>query len=58
MACSMYMRPKSSYLAEKDKLISLFYSVINPMLNPSIYSLRNKEVGALVKVLGRTRALQ
>lgn len=53
----MYMRPKSSYSAEKDKLISLFYSVINPMLNPIIYSLRNKDVKeALVKVLGRTKA--
>ncbi|KAJ6659751.1 hypothetical protein lerEdw1_018467 [Lerista edwardsae] len=54
----MYMRPKSSYSAEKDKLISLFYSVINPMLNPIIYSLRNKDVKeALVRVLGRAKAL-
>nr|XP_054104325.1 olfactory receptor 2A12-like isoform X1 [Callithrix jacchus] len=40
----MYMRPKSLYSAEGDKLISLFYAVINPALNPLIYSLRNKEV--------------
>ncbi|XP_062999353.1 olfactory receptor 2K2-like [Elgaria multicarinata webbii] len=53
----MYMRPKASYSAEKDKLISLFYSVINPMLNPIIYSLRNNDVNeALRKVLGRTKA--
>ncbi|XP_053132972.1 olfactory receptor 2G3-like [Hemicordylus capensis] len=52
----MYMRPKSSYSAEKDKLISLFYSVINPMLNPIIYSLRNKDVKeAFMRVLGRTK---
>ncbi|XP_012668715.1 olfactory receptor 2A12-like [Otolemur garnettii] len=40
----MYMRPKSLYSAEGDKLISLFYAVINPALNPLIYSLRNTEV--------------
>lgn len=40
----MYMKPKSSYSAEHDKLISIFYSVINPLLNPIIYSFRNKEV--------------
>ncbi|XP_062950765.1 olfactory receptor 2A12-like [Cynocephalus volans] len=50
----MYMRPKSLYSAEGDKLISLFYAVINPALNPLIYSLRNKEVKkALKRVLER-----
>ncbi|VCX42658.1 unnamed protein product [Gulo gulo] len=39
-----YMRPKSLYSAEGDKLISVFYAVIIPMLNSFIYSLRNKEV--------------
>ncbi|XP_015271114.1 PREDICTED: olfactory receptor 2K2-like [Gekko japonicus] len=54
-----YMRPQSSNSAEKDKLISLFYSVINPMLNPIIYSLRNKDVKeALLKVLGKTKGSQ
>ncbi|XP_063171166.1 olfactory receptor 10A7-like [Candoia aspera] len=53
----MYLRPKASYSAEKDKLISLFYSVINPMLNPIIYSLRNNDVKeAILKVLERTKA--
>lgn len=52
-----YLRPKSLYSAEGDKLISVFYAVINPMLNPFIYSLRNKEVqGALGRVIGRYRA--
>ncbi|XP_051829720.1 olfactory receptor 2D2-like [Antechinus flavipes] len=37
-----YMTPKSS--KEQVKLISVFYAVINPMLNPLIYSLRNKDV--------------
>lgn len=39
-----YMRPKSFYSAEGDKLISVFYAIIIPTLNPFIYSLRNKEV--------------
>ncbi|XP_074084404.1 olfactory receptor 2D2-like [Macrotis lagotis] len=37
-----YMIPKSSQ--ELGKMISVFYAVINPMLNPLIYSLRNKDV--------------
>ncbi|XP_044515673.1 olfactory receptor 2D2-like [Gracilinanus agilis] len=37
-----YMTPKSS--KEQAKLVSVFYAVINPMLNPLIYSLRNKDV--------------
>nr|XP_056722574.1 olfactory receptor 2K2-like [Euleptes europaea] len=54
-----YMRPQTGNSAEKDKLISLFYSVINPMLNPIIYSLRNKDVKeAFLKVLGRTKGSQ
>ncbi|XP_067388444.1 olfactory receptor 10A7-like [Emydura macquarii macquarii] len=39
-----YLRPKSSYSLNTDKLLSLFYSVVSPMLNPLIYSLRNKEL--------------
>lgn len=49
-----YLRPKSLYSAEGDKLISVFYAVINPMVNPFIYSLRNKEVKeSMKKVMGR-----
>ncbi|XP_041883947.1 ubiquitin carboxyl-terminal hydrolase 17-like protein B [Corvus kubaryi] len=49
-AGSMYLRPKYSYCASVDKFLSLSYSVVNPLLNPVIYSLRNKEVkGALRK---------
>uniref|UniRef100_A0A8C5WV25 Olfactory receptor n=2 Tax=Laticauda laticaudata TaxID=8630 RepID=A0A8C5WV25_LATLA len=39
-----YLRPKSCYSAESDKLLALFYTVVTSMLNPIIYSLRNKEV--------------
>nr|XP_056708005.1 olfactory receptor 1019-like [Euleptes europaea] len=40
----MYLRPSSSYSLDQDKWASVFYTVVIPMLNPLIYSLRNKEV--------------
>jgi olfactory receptor len=40
----MYSRPSSNYSLERDKVAALFYSIINPLLNPLIYSLRNKDV--------------
>ncbi|KAM9330773.1 olfactory receptor 6B1-like [Gastrophryne carolinensis] len=48
----MYVRPRESYSFEEDKLISVFYSVITPLLNPFVYCLRNKEVKkALYKII-------
>ncbi|XP_032138278.1 olfactory receptor 5AP2 [Sapajus apella] len=48
----MYLRPTSSYSMEQDKVVSVFYTVIIPMLNPLIYSLKNKDVKqALKKIL-------
>ncbi|XP_074825925.1 olfactory receptor 10A4-like isoform X1 [Natator depressus] len=50
----MYLRPKSRYSLNTDKLLSVFYSVVSPMLNPLIYSLRNKDVKeALRRVMAR-----
>ncbi|XP_007497712.2 olfactory receptor 5W2-like [Monodelphis domestica] len=47
----MYFRPSSTYSLDQDKITSLFYTTVIPMLNPLIYSLRNKDVkGALEKV--------
>ncbi|XP_057584677.1 olfactory receptor-like protein OLF2 [Hippopotamus amphibius kiboko] len=40
----MYFRPTSSYSMDTDKITSVFYTVVIPMLNPLIYSLRNKDV--------------
>ncbi|XP_028594768.2 olfactory receptor 5AR1-like [Podarcis muralis] len=40
----MYLRPTSSYSLDQDKWASVFYTVVIPMLNPLIYSLRNKDV--------------
>ncbi|KAM9119077.1 olfactory receptor 10A7-like [Pangshura tecta] len=55
-ACIMYMKPNSSYSPETDKFLSLSYTIITPMLNPIIYSLRNKEVkGAFWRMVGRRR---
>ncbi|NP_001378008.1 olfactory receptor family 5 subfamily V member 1D [Equus caballus] len=48
-----YVRPISTYALEKDRLISVLYSVVTPMLNPIIYSLRNKDIKQAVKVMGR-----
>ncbi|XP_045873090.1 olfactory receptor 10AG1-like [Meles meles] len=45
-----YLRPKSSHSAGIDKVLSLFYTILTPMFNPLIYSLRNKEV---IKALRR-----
>ncbi|XP_061465560.1 olfactory receptor 5J3-like isoform X2 [Rhineura floridana] len=50
----MYFRPSSSYSLDTDKMASVFYTVIIPMLNPLIYSLRNKDVKcAFRKAIGR-----
>ncbi|XP_031510226.1 olfactory receptor 13C8 [Papio anubis] len=51
----MYAKPESKVSADSgsediiEALISLFYGVMTPMLNPLIYSLRNKDVKAAVK---------
>ncbi|XP_076975770.1 olfactory receptor 5AP2 [Tamandua tetradactyla] len=48
----MYLRPTSSYSMEQDKVVSVFYTVVIPLLNPLIYSLKNKDVKeALKKIL-------
>ncbi|XP_022366076.1 olfactory receptor-like protein OLF3 [Enhydra lutris kenyoni] len=52
MAIFTYIQPCSSPSVLQEKLISLFYAVLTPMLNPMIYSVRNKEVkGAWQKFL-------
>nr|XP_023398094.1 olfactory receptor 8K3-like [Loxodonta africana] len=39
-----YMQPKSSHSFDGDKVASIFYTLVIPMLNPLIYSLRSKDV--------------
>ncbi|XP_057618794.1 olfactory receptor 8H1-like [Chionomys nivalis] len=43
-----YMKPSKSYSLGKDQIASVFYTIVIPMLNPLIYSLRNKEVKSAV----------
>ncbi|XP_002708976.2 olfactory receptor 5T9-like [Oryctolagus cuniculus] len=45
----MYVRPSSNYALEHDMIVSIFYTIVIPMMNPIIYSLRNKDVKEAVK---------
>nr|XP_056719753.1 olfactory receptor 10A4-like [Euleptes europaea] len=52
-AMTVYLCPQSSGSSENDKVLSLFYTMVTPMVNPMIYCLRNKEVkAALWKTVG------
>ncbi|XP_013361841.1 PREDICTED: olfactory receptor 5B2-like [Chinchilla lanigera] len=54
-AMFMYLQPSSSHSMDTDKIASVFYSMVIPMLNPVVYSLRNKEVSsAFLKVAGKS----
>ncbi|XP_052582507.1 putative olfactory receptor 8G2 [Peromyscus californicus insignis] len=53
-AAFMYLQPSSVNSVEQGKVSSVFYTTVVPMLNPLIYSLRNKDVkSALKKILDR-----
>ncbi|XP_004016651.3 olfactory receptor 5P76-like [Ovis aries] len=45
----IYVMPKSSYSTDQNKVVSVFYMVVIPMLNPLIYSLRNNEIKGALK---------
>ncbi|XP_055445546.1 olfactory receptor-like protein OLF3 [Bubalus kerabau] len=58
MTIFTYIQPNSSPSVLQEKLISVFYAILMPVLNPMIYSLRNKEVkGAWQKLLGQLSGL-
>ncbi|XP_067404519.1 olfactory receptor 11A1-like [Emydura macquarii macquarii] len=55
----VYILPKTDTLRELNKVFSVFYTVLTPLLNPLIYSLRNREVReALGKVVSKFSAVK
>ncbi|XP_004645821.1 putative olfactory receptor 5AK3 [Octodon degus] len=51
--CYMYLQPPSEQAQENMKVASVFYGTVIPMLNPLIYSLRNKEVKEAIKMTAK-----
>ncbi|KAM8960660.1 olfactory receptor 6Y1-like [Pelodytes ibericus] len=49
----MYMRPSAMIYFSVDKVVSVFYSTLTPLLNPVIYSLRNKEMKEAIRRISR-----
>lgn len=45
----VYLMPKSIHSQDSNKVLALMYTVLTPMLNPIIYSLRNKEISEAIK---------
>ncbi|XP_004715034.1 olfactory receptor 5B3-like [Echinops telfairi] len=55
-AIFMYLQPSSNHSMDTDKMASVFYTTVIPMLNPLVYSLRNKEVkNAFKKVVEKVK---
>ncbi|XP_036041918.1 olfactory receptor 1L6-like [Onychomys torridus] len=52
---SVYIRPSSTYSVTKDRVVTVIYTVVTPMLNPFIYSLRNKDMKQALKKLTRRK---
>ncbi|NWY62490.1 OR2D2 protein, partial [Chionis minor] len=57
-AICTYMNPKSMPPQDRNKVVAVFYTVVAPMLNPLIYSLRNKDMKrALRRAMNRPKSL-
>ncbi|XP_077345295.1 olfactory receptor 2D3-like [Lithobates pipiens] len=54
-AMFMYVRPEHADTEDTDKRVAVFYTVITPMLNPLIYSLRNEDVKRAMRRLVRDK---
>ncbi|XP_007519504.1 olfactory receptor 8H1-like [Erinaceus europaeus] len=54
----IYLKPSESY-SVKDQVASVFYTIVIPMLNPLIYSLRNKEVkNAFIRIMKKKESIR
>nr|XP_014684920.2 LOW QUALITY PROTEIN: putative olfactory receptor 5AK3 [Equus asinus] len=53
----MYLQPHSNNSQENTKVASIFYGIVIPMLNPLIYSLRNKEVKEATRKFGQEKEI-
>ncbi|XP_015267691.1 PREDICTED: olfactory receptor 13H1-like [Gekko japonicus] len=52
-ALAGYLKPQAKTFTDQEKIVAVFYVVVTPMLNPLIYSLRNRDVkGALSRLIG------
>ncbi|NXG61097.1 O1019 protein, partial [Hemiprocne comata] len=57
-AICMYVNPKSRSPQDRDKVVAVFYTIVAPMVNPLIYSLRNKDMkAALRRAMNRPKSL-
>ncbi|XP_072494496.1 olfactory receptor 2H2-like [Notamacropus eugenii] len=54
---AVYLQPKSQYSQKQGKLFTLFYTVVTPILNPIIYTLRKKEVKIALRQLGKRNCI-
>ncbi|XP_077011822.1 olfactory receptor 10R2-like [Tamandua tetradactyla] len=53
-ASFVYLRPSARYTSDKDRLVTVTYTIITPLLSPMVYSLRNKDVQtAIQKMIGK-----
>ncbi|XP_055276298.1 olfactory receptor 2A2-like [Moschus berezovskii] len=58
IAMMVYLAPDSSHLEEQQKILFLFYTFFNPLLNPLVYSVRNAQVkAAFHRVLQKNRSV-
>ncbi|XP_075139638.1 olfactory receptor 5V1-like [Leptodactylus fuscus] len=53
-----YLRPRGSYSVDRDRVVSILYTVVTPMFNPIIYSIRNTEVKESVRKIFDKRNAQ
>ncbi|XP_051820669.1 olfactory receptor 5M11-like [Antechinus flavipes] len=54
----MYVRPPTDKSVEESKIIAVFYTFVSPVLNPLIYSLRNRDVKAALRNVLRRNLLK